>query len=156
MARPIGVLIRPKQGTHVPDNGVIALRDKGRPLPEPKYGEKFEDVQPVCSICKYQHRFKTTHLRLNAGQIIVSESLWQYIQKFPDNGGFEFVNHVENPPAQGVQPGRETKLIEKYPNNEITSLGGGSFASRMAAALRKNEPDRADALKAGRKQRKDA
>lgn len=117
--KPYGVRIRPQADRVVPVNGMIVLRDLNRPRPQPKYGERLEDVQPFCSKCGIQHFYKTLHLQLRAGTTIVSDAVWQYMQTMPDDGGFEFVNIVYEPPAQTMIPGQETQLIEKY----VTDIG---------------------------------
>ena len=119
-----GVRIRPKPDRIVPDNSLIVLQDKTRPIPKPKYGERLEDVRAVCSKCGIQHFYKTLHLQLRAGSVIVSEAVWAKMQMLADDGGFEYVNHVAAPPAQGMTPGQETKLFEKF-ITDITPVMAG-------------------------------
>ena len=119
-----GVRIRPQADRTVPDDGLVVLRDLGRPFPPPKDGQRLEDVQAVCSKCGVQHFHKSLHLQLRAGSVIVSESVWAKMQKAPDSFGFEYVNHVSDPPAQGMTPGQETKLFEKFVT-EILPLPAG-------------------------------
>ena len=113
-ATPYGVRIKPQADRVVPDNGMVVLTDRNRPRPQPKYGEKLEDVQPYCSKCGIQHFYKTLHLQLRAGSVIVSHAVWEYMKTMVDDGGFEFVNVVDEPPAQTMVPGQETRLLEKY------------------------------------------
>ena len=107
-----GIRIRPVRH-EVPPNAIIVLRDVSRPIPgwdandRNRYGERFIDVAPTCATCGQQHRFKTYHFQLRAGTVIVSTEIWGWLQRMPDNGGFEYVNHVADPPTQGIQPGRE-------------------------------------------------
>jgi hypothetical protein len=118
---------------------MIVVRDITRPLPKPKYGERLEDVQPFCSICKIQHFHKVYHLQLRAGSVIVSETIWEKLQQMVETAGFDFMNYVEDPPAQGINPGKETKLIEKYPINDTTPI---SRMARMAKLLRPDKPSK--------------
>jgi hypothetical protein len=106
----------------VPDNSLIVVVDKTRPYWS--RDQRIEDVQPICSKCGIQHFHKTTHLQLRAGSVIVSEAVWANMQLLIDDGGFEFVNPVPDPPAQGMTPGEETQLFEKYVS-EITSARAG-------------------------------
>ena len=131
-----GVRIRPKVDRVVPDNALIVIRDKSRPKILPKKaqqaGQRLEDILPVCSKCGVQHFEVTYHLQLRAGSIIVTESLWAKLQAMIEDGGFEYVNHVQDPPAQGMTPGQETTMIEKYPINEIV---GAEKRSKLASLL---------------------
>ena len=116
----VGVRIRPQPSRYVPDDALIVIRDMARPFdPVNKYGERLEDVQPVCSKCGVQHFHKTYHLQLRAGTVIVSEAVWHTLQRMVNDAGFEFVNYVEEPPAQGIAINAATgvgnvTLIEKY------------------------------------------
>lgn len=123
----VGVRLRPKPGRPVPDNALIVLRDLAQPLSPPKYGERLEDVVPVCSKCGIQHMHQTWHLQLRRGTVIVSEKVWENIQRLFDDGGFEVVNHVAEPPAQGMFPGqdKEPELIEKFVVTDIASVKAG-------------------------------
>lgn len=135
-----GVRIRPQPDRVVPDDSMIVVRDLSRPKKRPHTGERLEDVLPVCSVCGVQHFHVTFHLQLRAGSIIVTESLWAKLQAMDDHAGFEYVNHVQDPPAQGMQPGVETTLIEKYPMNEIV---GAQPRSKLASLLRPSKTARA-------------
>jgi len=122
-----GVRIRPLPHKNVPDDAWIFLRDESRPIAYKgvnKYGERWADVAPVCATCHQQHAVKTYHLRIRAGTVIVGKPIWERFQQLPDNGGFEFVNIVEDPPAQGLTPGQETELIEKFPVNNTNAYKG--------------------------------
>lgn len=126
-----GVRIRPLPDRPVPDDSMIVLIDKHRPYPKVnKYGER---RTTVCSICKIQHLFKAYHLQLRAGSVIISETIWAKFQTMPDNGGFEYMNHVEYPPTQTLTPGSETRLIEKYP---IIEIAPAVERNRLAALIR--------------------
>ena len=121
-----GVRIRPQADRVVPDNSLIVLKDMNRPFPAPKDGQRLEDVRAVCSKCGIQHLHKTLHLQLQAGSTIVSEAIWIKMQGMVDDGGFEYVNHVAEPPAQGMTPGQETKMFGKVIQDIATvSTGEG-------------------------------
>jgi hypothetical protein len=126
----------------VPDNALIVIRDLSRPKKKPHTGEELADVLGVCHHCGVQHFEVTYHLQLRAGSIIVTESLWAKLQAMidPPNAGFEYMNHVEEPPAQGMQPGVEVTQIEKYPMNEII---GAQPRSKLASLLRPSKTARA-------------
>ena len=109
-----GVRIRPLPDRVVPDNSLIVLRDLAQPLPPDKRGARLEDIVPVCSKCGVQHFHQTWHLQLRDGTTIVSAAVWANMQRMHEDGGFEFVNEVPDPPAQTMQPGQETLLIEKF------------------------------------------
>ena len=50
-----------------------------------------------------QHLHKAYHLQLDGEKTtIVSETIWGKLQGMIDNGGFVFVNYVEDPPAQNI------------------------------------------------------
>jgi len=119
-----GVRLRPQADRVVPDSALIVLIDRARPIPVPKDGQRLEDVRAVCSKCGVQHLHKALHLQLRAGSVIVSEAVWAKMQMMPDDGGFEYVNHVESPPAQGLTPGQETRLYEKV-IQEISTASAG-------------------------------
>lgn len=114
-----GIRIRPVRHK-VPPNAMVILRDVARPIPgydehgRNKYGERFADVAPRCHICGDQHRYKTYHFQLRAGTVIVSTEIWEKLQQMPDRGGFEYVNHVTEPPAQRIAPGQAPELVEKW------------------------------------------
>lgn len=114
-----GVRITPNDDRKVPDNSIIVLSDISRPFKKPKHGEKLEDIKSVCGTCGVKHLVKTYHLQLRGGSVIVSETIWAKFQTMPDNGGFKYLNHVENPPAQGIGPGTEPVLIEKFSMTEV-------------------------------------
>jgi hypothetical protein len=131
----VGVRIQPQPGRNVPDNAMVVIRDLTRPFDAVnRYGERLVDVQPVCSKCGVQHFHKTFHLQLRAGSVIVSEAVWDTLQRMVDDAGFEFVNYVEEPPAQGIAINAATgvgnvTLIEKYvtdiaPTNTGRSTNG--------------------------------
>ena|SRR5210317_1454190 len=117
-----GVRIRPHPDRVAPDNGLIVLRDLSRPFQQPKDGQRLEDVQPICSKCGVQHFYKSLHLQLREGSTIVSEAIWAKMQMMPDNGGFVYMNHVDEPPAQGMTPGQETQLFEKFSLTDIAAI----------------------------------
>lgn len=109
-----GVRVVPAPDRVVPDNALIVVRDISRPFPEPKGPYTLAQVQPICNLCGVQHFHKTYHIQLRAGSAIISTTIWAKLQAMPDNGGFVFANMVNEPPAQGISPGREVKLFEKY------------------------------------------
>ena len=119
-----GVRIRPLPDRQVPDNSLIVLRDMAKPLPPDKRGARLEDIVSVCSKCGVQHFHQTWHLQLRAGTVIVSPKVWANMQLMHENGGFEFVNEVPDPPAQTMQPGRETELVEKFITDISPALAG--------------------------------
>lgn len=122
-----GVRLRPTADRAVPDNALIVLRDLAQPIPPSKYGERLEDILPTCSKCGVQHMHQTWHLQLRRGTVIVSQKVWDNIQNLFDNGGFEVVNYVEEPPAQGMFPGsgKEPELIEKFVVTDTAHAGKG-------------------------------
>jgi hypothetical protein len=72
---------------------LFVVRDISRPL----------TPGDPCGTCGYPHDCKTYHLKLDAeGTIIVSTTVWANMRKLFDNGGFEEVNVVPRPPAQGI------------------------------------------------------
>lgn len=111
---------------HVTDVGpaVIAVKDITEPLEPTEVGlpqalayatvlgvtTTSTRVWLACSVCRLPHTpeehpmghqgFKARHIRLDSdGTAIVSEGVWAGLSKFVDNGGFEIVNTVPNPPA---------------------------------------------------------
>ena len=119
-----GIRIRPQPARHVPDNAVVVVVDKTRPIPLPKDGRPLSDLIDDCKTCGYLHEHKTYHLQLRAGSIIVSDTIWGRLQGLIDNGGFEFMNIVEDPPAQGLSINTDgtadVVLLEKY----VMPIGG--------------------------------
>jgi hypothetical protein len=78
-------------------NRLFIIRDVSRPIP-------FHPKNPVCRICGRQHEFKTYHLQLDAdGTIMVSTGVWDKMSMMFDQGGFEKVNVVSDPPAQHIE-----------------------------------------------------
>lgn len=71
------------------------------------------DCQPICPTCRVQHFAKTYHLQLRAGSVIVSIGVWDALRGLAENP-FEVANTVEKPPVQGITPGQEVQLIEKF------------------------------------------
>ena len=119
-----GIRIRPQADRHVPDNAIVVIVDKDRPTPLPKDGRPLSAVKETCQTCGILHEHKAYHLQLRAGSIIVSDTIWRRLQGLIDDGGFEFVNVVENPPAQGLSINTDGPssviLIEKY----VMPIGG--------------------------------
>jgi len=76
---------------------LFILRDQSRPLtPDPN--------RHPCETCGQPHEFKTYHLQLDAeGTTIVSTGVWEKFLSAPDHFGFEQVNVVAEPPAQGIK-----------------------------------------------------
>jgi hypothetical protein len=78
---------------------LFIVRDVSRPL-----------TAPIdCHMCG-EHQCKTYHLQLDGdGTVMVSTTIWERMQSMHDNGGFEKVNVVAEPPAQRLlllPPGR--------------------------------------------------
>ena len=97
-----GIRIQPRPDRAAPDNALIVVRDKTRPFPQPRDGQRLEKVQPVCRLCGVQHFEKTYHIQLQDGAAIVSTTIWDRLQTLVDCGGFEKVNVVEKPPSQTI------------------------------------------------------
>lgn len=77
---------------------MLVIRDKARPIKAPE-GYVF----PKCATCGYPHDVKTYHLNLDSeGTIIVSLEIYRNLQKLVDHGGFDFANHVPDPPTQKI------------------------------------------------------
>ena len=77
---------------------MLVVRDKARPIKAP-VGYVF----PKCATCGYPHDVKTYHLQLDAeGTTIVSLEIYRNLQKLVDHAGFDFANHVPDPPAQKI------------------------------------------------------
>ncbi len=94
-----GIRIRPQparlraEGVGSAAGRLFIVRDLSRPL-EP--GDR-------CVTCGVPHEAKTYHLRMDAdGTTIVSTGVWERFLAMPDHGGFETVNVVADPPAQGL------------------------------------------------------
>jgi hypothetical protein len=78
-------------------NRPINVRDLTRPV-------KTYPRNPVCSICRMRHEFKTYHFQLDSdGTVMVSTTIWDRLRRLHDCGGFEVVNVVAEPPAQGFE-----------------------------------------------------
>lgn len=105
-----GVRIRPRSDLGWPDGAMIVVVDHARPFPQPKTGERLEDVQPICPQCRVQHFAKNYHLQLRAGTVIVSHTIWENLQRLADNP-FEAVNVVAEPPTQTIEVGGEAHYI---------------------------------------------
>lgn len=76
---------------------LIIVRDTSRPL-------KPGGLRPVCRVCGMPHECKTYHFQLDSdGTIMVSTTIWGRLQRMFDHGGFEQVNVVSAPPAQGIE-----------------------------------------------------
>jgi len=119
-----GIRIRPQPDRRTPDNAIVVVVDNSRPIPAPKNGKPLHEVKAVCGTCGVLHRFKTYHFQLRAGSVIVSPVIWGYLTAMVDDGGFEFMNTVSDPPAQQLNIGPdgmgEVILLEKY----VTPIGG--------------------------------
>jgi len=113
-----GIRIRPQADRNAPDNAIVVVVDNSRPIPAPKNGKPLEQVKPVCGTCGVLHRFKTYHFQLRAGSVIVSPVIWRYLLAMVDDGGFEYMNTVQDPPTQQLNVGPagmgEVILLEKY------------------------------------------
>ena len=113
-----GIRIRPRPDRPVPDNAIIVVVLKHRPLKQPKDGRPLTQVKPACETCGYIHEHKTYHLELRAGSVIVSPTIWGQLQNCVDDGGFEYMNHVDDPPTQKLAIGENGRgdvvLLEKF------------------------------------------
>jgi hypothetical protein len=50
------------------------------------------------------HEFKTYHLKMEPdGTVIVSTRIWERISAMHENGGFEAINVVADPPGQNIK-----------------------------------------------------
>jgi hypothetical protein len=95
-----GVRIQPQparlraEGVGSAAHRLFVVRDVTRPLPPP---------WSACGTCGVAHGCKTYHLQLDGdGTVIVSTTIWANLQRLHDRGGFEQVNVVATPPAQGL------------------------------------------------------
>lgn len=116
-----GIRIRPRPTLGFPPGAMVVVVDHARPFAPPVTGERLEDVQPVCSVCRVQHFAKTYHIQLRAGSAIVSTEVWENLCRLRTPSGdndnpFELVNVVPNPPGQIIRPwdNKPVELIEKY------------------------------------------
>lgn len=95
-----GVRITPSSATLA---AVGIVEANGRPWIVRDVARPFAAPFPPCMECGH-HEYKTYHFVLDGeGCIIVSETIWSNLQRLHDCGGFEKVNDVERPPAQGLQ-----------------------------------------------------
>lgn len=114
-----GIRIQPRPELGWPGDARVCVTDHARPLKEPKYGERLEDVVPACQFCGKQHFAKTYRLQLRAGSVIVSTTVWEKLQALADNP-FVYANPVARPPAQHLVPtsdgsaGFRTELVERF------------------------------------------
>lgn len=110
-----GIRIRPRPELGFPDGAMVVVIDHARPFPQPKDGQRLEDVQPTCPTCGVQHFAKNYHLQLRAGSVIVSTEIWERLQRLADNP-FEYANPVSDPPGQIIHPGtnKPVELVEKF------------------------------------------
>ena len=61
------------------------------------------DPSQICHHCGRPHECKTYHLQLDGeGTVMVSTRIWERLRGLFDCGGFEKVNVVSKPPAQGI------------------------------------------------------
>lgn len=95
-----GVRIRPVASRRTVDSAMVVVTDRARPI-----NTKGTQL-PRCNVCRIPHPFKSYHLQLVDGHVIVSEGVWEQLQLLVDNGGFEFVNEVASPPTQTLTPGK--------------------------------------------------
>ena len=113
-----GIRIRPQPDRIAPDNALVVIVDKTRPLPLPKDGRPLSAVKPACQNCGIVHTYKTYHLQLRAGSVIVSPTIWARLQGLVDCGGMEYVNPVAAPPTQRLDIGENGQgaitLLEKF------------------------------------------
>lgn len=135
---------------HVTDaaNAIIAVRDITEPFtPVPGWVDvpgigpvHYDETWPACAQCNIpaskadapiaHQGYKTRHIRLGPdGTTIVSEGVWAGLSKFIDNGGFEIVNTVPNPPAVTLsfREGRDPHITvhHKVPREIRSKHGDG-------------------------------
>lgn len=56
-----------------------------------------------CPQCHEKHPLKTYHLVLDqSGATIVSKEIVERLKTFPDNGGFEILEEIADPPPQRI------------------------------------------------------
>ena len=102
-----GIRIQPRPELNWPADLFVVIQDQLRPFPEPKDGQSLAEVQPFCRMCelagkgKVKHFCKTYHIQMIGGSTIVSEGVWEALQRCADNP-FEAVNPVANPPTQNL------------------------------------------------------
>lgn len=100
-----GIRIQARPELNWPNDLFVVVQDHMRPFPAPSDGRSLEEVQPFCRACELagqgrkKHFAKTYHIQLTGGSTIVSEGVWDALQRCADNP-FEAVNPVSNPPAQ--------------------------------------------------------
>lgn len=94
---------------------LFILRDRSRPFTD-------NPNRSICVTCGTPHECKTYHLKMGAdGTTIVSTGVWEQLQRMPDHGGFEIVNTVTEPPAQGIV--LPPAVLELRPNNPAAKKG---------------------------------
>ena len=78
---------------------------RGQMLPVPLLFEPWPTNRAECGVCHTIHPCKVLHLTLDdTGAVIVSKEIKAKIWRVPTNGGFQVVNTVAKPPAQGIFP----------------------------------------------------
>lgn len=102
-----GIRIQARPELNWPNDLFVVIQDHLRPFPAPTDGTSLEEAQPFCRACelhgrgKVKHFAKTYHIQLVGGSTIVSEGVWEALQRCADNP-FEAVNPVANPPTQNL------------------------------------------------------
>lgn len=112
-----GIRIQPRPNLNWPGDANVCVTDHSRPYPQPKNGQRLEDIQPICQSCGKQHFAKTYLIRMRAGSAIVSTVVWERLQRLADNP-FVYANPVPSPPGQILIPnssgGFSHDLVEKF------------------------------------------
>ncbi len=81
---------------------LLVIRDQSRPLLSTE-GKPLPKNFPhaTCITCGMPHDVKTYHLPLDSeGTIIVGRPIFEKLKRLADQGGFDFVNVVDDPPDQ--------------------------------------------------------
>ena len=111
---PTGLVLKEDRKRNDPDEGgirirhktlksvLLVVRDQSRPLTLPGGKPLPSNIElSKCSTCGVPHDVKTYHLLLDGeGTITVSLEIYQSLLKLADHAGFEFANHVPDPPDQ--------------------------------------------------------
>ena len=118
-----GIRIVPRPGLDWPGDATVCVTNHSRPTPQPKDGQRLEDIKPHCHACGKQHFAKTYLIHLHRGSAIVSTTVWEQLSSLDDNP-FVYANPVPEPPTQGISPnmtGGRPELIEKFVMPILTS-----------------------------------
>ena len=113
---------------------------RGQMLPVPLLFEPWPTNRAECGVCHTIHPCKVLHLTLDdTGAVIVSKEIKAKIWRVPTNGGFQVVNTVAKPPAQGIAPDTVKLKID------AVEIGGGLQVAepnrRYATVAAEDPPD---------------